>query len=116
MPFVNAAKQTMLEAISARVDLLSLHTDTPDGTGSNEVSGGDYAKEAVTWGSFSAGSIPIGSSVEFDVPADTTIDAVGLWDDTVWLGYVLLDEPEAFAAAGTFTLNTSTVLTLSDPA
>ena len=53
-----ATADTMLDAawVPATVYYLSLHTATPGTTGASEVTGGSYARQAITFGSASAGS------------------------------------------------------------
>ena len=55
----NASANTMLTAapcVPTTVYYLSLHTATPGTTGANEVTGGSYARQAITFGSPSAGA------------------------------------------------------------
>lgn len=54
-----ANADTMLNAapcVPSTTYYLSLHTASPGTTGANEVSGGSYARQAITFGSASAGS------------------------------------------------------------
>lgn len=54
-----ASANTMLTAapcVPTTVYYLSLHTATPGTTGANEVTGGSYARQAITFGSPSSGS------------------------------------------------------------
>lgn len=55
----NASADTMLTAapcVPTTVYYLSLHTATPGTTGASEVSGGSYIRQAITFGTASAGS------------------------------------------------------------
>jgi hypothetical protein len=55
----SASANTMLTAapcVPTTVYYLSLHTATPGTTGASEVSGGSYARQAITFGTPSAGS------------------------------------------------------------
>lgn len=56
----------------------SLHTAAPGTTGASEVTGGSYARKALTW---SAGSVDgqVSVTVTFDVPASTTVTHIGVW-------------------------------------
>lgn len=58
---------------------LALHTAL--GIGGAEVAGGSppYARKAITWNAAASGSRAIAAAQTFDVPAGTTIVAVGLW-------------------------------------
>lgn len=58
----------------------SLHT-AYSATGGSEVSGGSYARVAVTWSSASGGTLNLASTpYTFNVPSSTTIAYVGYWD------------------------------------
>lgn len=82
MPFVDAAKNTMLDALT--INLLSLHTDHPGGSGtSNEVSGGSpaYARQAAVMNAASGGQRSLNADVAFDVPAGD-VAVIGFWNST----------------------------------
>lgn len=57
---------------------LSVHTGDPSTTGANELSGGGYARQALSWGSASAGAVTA-AAVAFAIPASTTIAYIGFW-------------------------------------
>src|SRR5690606_22130326 len=87
---------------------LSLHTAFPGSTGANEVTGGSYARQAVTFGAASAGSRSMSASATADVPA-CTVAWVGLWD-TAGTGFMAYSpnggnpkEFQASASADTIT-------------
>lgn len=92
-------------AIAAAIDHISLHTATPDGTGSNLSSAG---KVAVTC-TASGGVVTIPSTNFTGGAASGPCIAVGYWTGSTWLGYNLLTGDQAFNAAGQYTLNTSTI-------
>lgn len=66
--FTTDAKNEMLNGLS--VTSLSLHSAYPGTTGANEISGGSYTRETVSFGAAS-GEVRTASSVVFDVPAST---------------------------------------------
>jgi len=66
----------MLDALD--VASLSLHTAFPGTTGTNEVTGGSYARQAVTFGAASAGVRTLSAAATADVPAGNVAWA-GLW-------------------------------------
>lgn len=84
MPFTNAAKNLMLEALdealAAGAKFASLHTAYST-TGTNEVTGGSpaYARKALVWNTAATGQKALNAAVTFDVPA-TTVAFVGFWD------------------------------------
>ena len=120
MPYTPDGKGIMLEELASQITHVSLHDGAPSTTGANEVSGGAYARQAVTFAAFDDDdAIAIASAIEFDVPASTTVQYVGFWIDgtpDVFVGYDDLDEPETFGSAGKLTLTTSTRLRILDPA
>lgn len=89
MPYSDAAKATMLNALAAVVDHLSLHTSAAvPTTGGNEATGGTpaYARKVPTFGTVVTGVLPLSTAVVFDVPAGT-YRYVGMWASGVWQGY-----------------------------
>lgn len=80
MPFVNAGRNLMLDALTAAADYVSLHTADPT-SGANEASGGSpaYARKAVTHAAAASGvAAQNGTDPVFDVPAGTYY-AIGYW-------------------------------------
>ena len=104
MPFTAGAKDLMLAELATVVTYLSAHTGPPGSTGASEVTGGTYVRQPVTWGTPSGGAMAITASVTFDIPASTTVVAIGLWSaETGGTFYGYYDCPdESFAAAGTW--------------
>lgn len=106
MPFTSAADTTAITAVKNAATFISLHTADPSTTGTNEVTGGTYARVATTWGSVTAGSVT-GTAVVVNIPAGTTITHWGLWtastSGTFYFGGALAAS-EVYGAAGTYTL------------
>lgn len=112
MPLVTAALNDGVNGIAAGITHLSLHTASPSTNGANEVSGGSYARKAITWGAASGG-IRSGS-VTFDVPAGTTITHAGGWTALTagtFKGGAELSGEETFGSAGTYQLTASLTVT-----
>ena len=84
----------------------SLHTAAPGTTGLNEVSGGSYARVAVTYSAASGGQMQISSTATLNVPAGTTVTHVGLFSaSTAGTFYASFDPAdEAFGSDGTLDL------------
>lgn len=122
MALNDTAKNAMLNALAALVTYASLHDDAAGTDGSNEISGGSYARKAVTWEAAAIHVLAMDvdpSGPVFDVPASTTVDEVGLWDDDGdpagnFYGSADVDD-EVFTNAGTYTVTAFTI-TASDPA
>lgn len=107
MAFSNAAKNTMLDHIGGLAVFVSLHTADPATTGANEVVGGAYTRESVTWNASAGGNLDSSNQPVFDVPGGTTITHVGFWSAAsggVWYGGDQLDAPETYGSDGQFTL------------
>lgn len=111
MPYSAQAKNEMLDHLGTLVTHASLHTGNPGSTGASEISGGTYARKALTWNPANTGSKTLSNTPLFNVPASTTVAYVGLWGaDTAgtWYGYVDVTD-EAFAAAGTYQITSGTL-------
>lgn len=109
MSFTTTAKNTMLGAISPQK--ASLHSAFPGQTGASEISGGGYAKVAVTFNAASGAVRTLSASAVFNVPA-TTVGWCGLWDNTgtTFYGYSPNDgNPLEFIAD----ISTDTIRSLS---
>lgn len=70
MPYTATALNNAVNGIATAATWISLHTADPSTTGTNEATGGSYARQQTTWGSASSGS-RAGSQVTFSVPAGT---------------------------------------------
>jgi hypothetical protein len=108
MPYSNDGKHAMLNHLASVAGFASLHTSDTPAAGGSEVSGGSpaYARKAITWNAAAAGSIDSSNQPVFDVPAGTTVRAVGYWSAATsgtFYGYADVTD-EAFAAQGTYTL------------
>lgn len=108
--FINFLFDQMLTVFSSAATTLSLHSGDPGSTGTNELVGVEYSRQSVTWGTPSGGEVSATGSVEFGVPAATSVTHVGFRDGSDnWLGSVALDEPEVFAGPGEIELDPITI-------
>lgn len=107
MAFQNGMLTPAAGAAVTDVVEVSLHSAEPDGTGSNELAGGGYARQPVTWGTPSSGMVTASTDPEFSVPGEGTwVRWCGLWDDTgAFLGGIALDTQVEYPAAGTYTIS-----------
>lgn len=69
----------MADQYADQAATMSLHTADPGTTGTAEYSGSGYSRQALTFGSASAG-IVTASPVSFPIVADTHISHLGIWD------------------------------------
>lgn len=81
MPLSTNGRNACMSGLAAVVSHLSLHGAIPDGTGSGELTGGSpaYARKAVSWNSPASGLVDNTAQIVHDVPAGSTVYAVGLW-------------------------------------
>lgn len=81
MPFVAYSSDYMLQQWSANHGLYASLHSAYSSSGGNELSGGSYARIAVTWGAPSGETINLsGTPYTFNVPASATVAWVGYWD------------------------------------
>jgi len=87
---------------------VSLHTADPGTTGASEVSGGTYARVAVTWNSPSGGSVSNSGALSINLPASTTASYFGVWSATTagtyYIGGALSPSVTTGASAGVITI------------
>lgn len=113
MPYTVHAKNAMLDALARGVqpkpiDRVSLHDAEPSAEGSNEISGGEYARQAIEWNAAAGGAIDDKTNgAVFKVPAGKTVKFVGFWSDASgtpkFEAFDAVTE-EVFGGAGTYTL------------
>ncbi len=84
---VDTALNGMLDDLAARLDQASLHTAYSN-TGANEVTGGSYARQAITWNASASGALNSSNAPSFSVPSGNTIRFIGFWSTA--------ESPDAF--------------------
>lgn len=84
MSITVTGKNAMLDALD--VVSLSLHSDFPGTTGANEITGGGYARQAVTFAAAAAGVRTMSAAATASVPAGN-IAWAGLWN-TAGTGFI----------------------------
>ena len=77
--FVDTALNSMLDSLAALLDEASLHTAFST-TGANEVTGGSYARQSITWNAAASGALDSSNAPSFSVPASNTIRFIGFYD------------------------------------
>jgi hypothetical protein len=105
--FTNALYHPMLSAAATTAVEASLHTADPGATGTAEVTGGGYARQAVTWQPPADGAVRAADAIVFDVPGlgSGQITHVGLWSSAgAWLGGIEAAVPQPFPSPGTATV------------
>lgn len=90
---------------------LALYTADPGEAGtSNEVTGGSYARQTVTFNAASAGSIAVAADVSFTGMPAVTVTHWGCWDSAatpVFLGGGTLTASKVVGAGDTFVFTAS---------
>jgi hypothetical protein len=112
--FVEAALNPAVDAITALVTHVSLHTGDPGSTGASEVAGGSpaYGRQGVTYTAADDGQAAIDAVEEFNIPASTTVTHFGLWTASTagtFLGGFALSANETFTNQGVYRLTSQTV-------
>ena len=87
---------------------VSLHTADPGTTGASEVTGGTYARVAVSWNAASSGSVTQSGALSINLPASTTASYFGVWSasssGTYYIGGALSPSITTGASAGVVTI------------
>jgi hypothetical protein len=106
-PALNAAS----DGVAGVADQMSLHTADPTSVGDNEVSGGGYSRQSVTWDPATGAVATADGTVSFSGPSEQAITHVGLWDSSgpTWLGGEVPTGDLAFNAAGELDVTTATI-------
>ena len=79
MPMNDNARNKAVDGIAGAVTHLSYHTAIPDASGSAEVVGVLYARQAVVWAASSGGTKASSAALVTAIPAGTTIYTTGKW-------------------------------------
>lgn len=109
---VDAGKNLMLDGFAGGTGYVSLHTADPGGSGSAEVTGGAYTREATSWAAAASGSVSTNADIVFDVPGSTTITYLGYWSASAsgtYYGSRALDTSQTYSTAGTYTINSGNI-------
>lgn len=77
MPLIDAERNNLAQTQGARITHISLHTADPTTTGGSEVTGGSYARQPITWGAPSGGTIT--GTVTFTGMPAATVSHFGGW-------------------------------------
>jgi len=113
MAFADNVRNALLDLLdetdgTVRITHVSLHTADPGTTGADEVAGGSYARQAVTWDPASGGVKANATQLVWNIPPGTTITHVGGWDAAgggTFRGGGPLTASQSYPTGGTFTIN-----------
>lgn len=100
-----AMATSYLNAIATEGAALITHIGLVDETGT-ELTGGSYARKAVSWGAASSGTVRPSADLVFDVPAGSTVGGWrGFTASTAGTNHGGADlTQEIYSGAGTYTL------------
>lgn len=96
-----------VSGLTAVASYASLHTAEPNTSGSNEVTGGSYTRESISWDSATNGTAVSSAPIVFDVPGTTTITHLGYWSAAsggTFYGSRQLNAQQTYATDGTYTI------------
>lgn len=100
-----AAKNAMLDYLATVATKAALYSGA-----STEVTGGTYARQTISWGSASGGSLSDTSIPAFNIPAGETVAIVKLFNTAGTVEYGSFDvTDETFTNAGTYTITDLTL-------
>lgn len=74
-----AARNFAADDIAGRATHIAAFTANPGDTGANEVTGGVYARQPITWAAASGGTASASNTPEIPIPAGTTVTHIGLF-------------------------------------
>lgn len=120
MPIMDAMKNRMLDIMdndtpnaTPRIQYMSLHSADPSTTGTNEVTGGSYARQTVSFAAASGGSITTSGPVSFTgLAGGTTVAWVGFWSAVTggtFLASADIPTDDTFGVSGTYTVSSVTI-------
>lgn len=102
---VNAVRGTTITGFTG---YCSLHTADPGLTGATEVTGGSYARQAITFSAAASGATANTAALEFTSMPAVTVTHVGIWDaastGNFVYGDVLTGGSQVVNSGGTFTI------------
>lgn len=102
MPYTKAGKNKMLDALAP--DKVSLHSAEPSEAGSNELVGGEYARQTIEWNAAAEGTKDDKTNgAVFKVPAASTVEWVGFWKEGTFVAWAKVTK-EVFGGAGEYVL------------
>jgi hypothetical protein len=104
----NAGLNLQVAGLTSAASHVSLHTASPGTDGSNEVTGGSYTREAVSWAAAASGSAATDANIVFEVPTGVTITHLGYWSASsggTFYGWRALNASQTFSSAGTYTIS-----------
>jgi hypothetical protein len=110
MPYSVIGKNIMLNALG--VTHVSAHTGATGATGTNEVAGGSYARQSITYAGAAAGAKDSSTVPEVPIPAGNAVSVIGYWNASTggdFLAYSNITE-ETFGSDGSLQITDSDLI------
>jgi hypothetical protein len=101
------AKNVMLDQLATVMTRVALHSGDPGAANAadNELAGGGYARQAITWNAASGGAIDSSNAPAFSVEGGDTVSWISFWNTGGTVRYAKKNvTDEAFGSGGTYTL------------
>ena len=100
-----AMRNALVDAYKGQATYAALYSTAPGASAGTELTGGSYARKAVSWGA-TTNSASTATAIVFDVPSGATVAGFGF--HTAVTAGTYLDggslTSQSFASAGTYTL------------
>lgn len=100
MGFTVYGRNVMLDHIRGLTLTISAHTADPGDNGANEVTGGTYARQSITYGAAAGGIIDLSNAPAIPIPSGVTVTHVGIWSDANFVHSLPMPASETFANGG----------------
>lgn len=106
MAETTASRNERVNDYIADVTHVSLHSASPNASGSNEITGGSpaYARQVPSFTPAAGGATDLTTGLTFNVPTGASLAYYGLWKGTTFLGGEALSDLESYGGQGTYTL------------
>lgn len=112
MPATTAVLNAAVDGATTLLGFASIHTADPEPSGANEVTGGGYARQAITWDPATGAVAGIDGTLSFNGPANEDATHLGLWSAVsggTFRGSSVLTGDQAFNASGEYNVTAITV-------
>lgn len=112
MPVITAVLDAAADGAVALLGFAALHTADPEPAGANEVTGGGYARQAITWDPATGAVAGLNGTLAFTGPASSAATHLGLWSAVTagtYRGSAALTGDQTFNASGQYTVTDITV-------
>ncbi|HLU96897.1 MAG TPA: hypothetical protein VKZ89_08680 [Thermobifida alba] len=117
MPVTDAVLNAAADGATTLLAYASIHTDDPSTTGANEVTGGGYARQEITWNPATGAVATADGTLSFSGPANEDATHLGFWsaaESGTFRGAVALTGDQTFNSEGEYNVTSVTVTASND--